>query len=134
MTHDEARLEIIAHTVWGSRHQLAALEVLKGYQARGYMAEYVKVKCSMCHKTNWCVRWSDNGTTIDTWGYVEQPTIDNSGHVEHPYICHLCLGEGYIGDILMTPPKKIKMHEKITPRKKSTHLRAHQRRHRGKQL
>jgi pyrimidine deaminase RibD-like protein len=91
-------LEIItANTVAGSRHQIEALKMAEEHFKR-FKCEIKLIKCNSCGKTLECVRWINrNGTTADTWGYMEFDAANE---------CHRCLDEGYISDIYIPKEKQ----------------------------
>ena len=91
------RLErmVFEHTNPG-RHRDEALAMLATHLKR-FKPEIKRIECDRCHMEVDAVRWTnDNNEIVDSWGYLE--ATDN--------ICHLCLDEGWIGDIFV--PKKIR--------------------------
>lgn len=91
ITLEQAKQDLLLHTVAMSAHQYAALEMFMGYQMRGDVPEKIEAKCSSCRRPFEGVRWTNKGKIADTWGYIE--------FADRDLRCHHCLGEGYIGDI-----------------------------------
>ncbi len=82
---------VLKHTIPHSRHQDEALKMLDSHYER-FAAEIKSVTCKECGSQNDCVRWTDKGVIVDTWGYTEFCPDE---------ICYICDKQGWIGDIFV---------------------------------
>jgi hypothetical protein len=91
---------VLANTLPHSRHQAEAINMLETHCQR-FKAELKNIRCVKCRQIIECVRWTDKGVIVDSWGYIE----DANGKGDE---CHRCLDEGYIGDIFLPAMRTVR--------------------------